>query len=165
MLYLCCYEPAATTAKLHCKNTTVASAYSVGYCSSSYCSHFTNASFYIGCMRSGVSLLPSLKVVHTAYSVPTMHSFDSCMHFIVTLVPIQNSSKEQQQIQILRFWSILAISSVHAHPMHALQNHFVGVQYSYVVVNSLEQYFVSKWSASWESPDDLRPAIMLLQVV
>jgi len=25
---------------------------------------------------------------------------------------------------------------------------FIGVQYCYVVVNSLEQYFVSKWSAS-----------------
>ena len=42
--------------------------------------------------------------------------------------------------------------------------HFIGVQYWYVVVNSLEQYFVSKWSASWESPDDLRPAIMSFQV-
>ena len=38
-------------------------------------------------------------------------------------------------------------------------------KYCYVVVNSLEQYFVSKWSASLESPDDLTPAVMSIQVV
>ena len=97
-------EPAMTTAKLHCKNTTVASAYSVSYCSSSYCSHnFTNARSYfiLDVCRSG-GCFPSLKVeLHAVCS--TIHSFDSCMHFIMTLVPIQNWSKEQQQFQILKF--------------------------------------------------------------
>jgi len=49
--------------------------------------------------RSGGCLFPSLKVENTAYSVPTIHSFDSCMHFIIALVPIPNLSKEQHQFQ------------------------------------------------------------------
>ena len=63
---------------------------------------------------------------HTARSVFYLESFDSCVQFIVILVPIQNWSNKQQQFQILKFWSILATSSVHAHHMHALQNHSYG---------------------------------------
>ena len=101
MLYPCCYDLAATTAKSHSKKKTVTSAYRVGYCSSSYCSHnFTDATSYftLGVCRSGGCLFPSLKLEHTTCSVPTIHSFDSCMHFIITLVPIQNLSKLESHL-------------------------------------------------------------------
>ena len=58
------------------KNMTVASYYSVGCCSYSYCSHnFTDATSYfiLDVCRSGGCLFPSLKVEHTACSVPTIY--------------------------------------------------------------------------------------------